>query len=153
MDFLSTTSQKEMNLDKFNFIQAGRLKEAYDHSKNGQDCGVYVCFYIEKILEGKGNVSGPVNANEYREKILSDVVGYCNPFDDKNHELRGGCKSDEPRSLETSRIDWIECEACRQWWHKACANIDNPEEYNCQPKSIPAASTALSQGADEISSD
>ncbi|XP_028414338.1 uncharacterized protein LOC114537497 [Dendronephthya gigantea] len=84
------------------------------------NCGVLICLFAHCITKGEA-LDQPFNVEIERQKLASSLFGSC--YEDINQRDDSCCKICKDDGGE----DWLGCDACRQFFHASCLNLNYGE--------------------------
>jgi hypothetical protein len=94
-------------------------KMNFKTQKDGHNCGVHLCFFIQELVAGRG-IGGDIKPDEFRvcmrETILKSLIN-----------VRDKCPLCENVAMGENN-EWIECDVCSRWFHLRCANAEDRRE-------------------------
>ncbi|KAK5648412.1 hypothetical protein RI129_003304 [Pyrocoelia pectoralis] len=94
------------------------LNMAYPVQSDSWNCGVYICYYSETLIQGH-SFSQNFNPAEYRKYIQSKIINTSESLETVCHIC--GCENNE-----------LFCRICNRWVHKICANVPSSNDpYIC----------------------
>ncbi|XP_078489761.1 uncharacterized protein LOC100185158, partial [Ciona intestinalis] len=113
-------------MNKFKFSLSSIATNSYKTSQNDDfNCGLYVCMYALWLTKGM-NLIQPNKPHLYRRQIFNTLIGHCS-LGIENKDICKVCQFDVVKNNVSTALEWVQCFACKQWYHSRCIGLSDDQ--------------------------